>query len=140
MAHKPGSAQWERKAHTAAKHEILVRYLAAWIPILGRGSEHLVLIDGFAGPGRYSGGEKGSPLLMLDAYLRRGDRDDIRATLHYFFIEEDDRRFELLRNEITKVKLTANVSIERLAPGRRTHAVPKRDGRHPCATVSSKPA
>src|SRR6266508_3728294 len=63
---------WPITRPTQAKHMILRTYLDAWLPILGAGRhahEHVVLIDGFAGPGRYSGGEPGSPLIMLEAYL-----------------------------------------------------------------------
>ena len=45
------------------KHEVLVAYLKAWIPILGQGFGRAVVVDGFAGPGEYQGGEPGSPLL-----------------------------------------------------------------------------
>lgn len=64
--------KWVYSEHAAAKHEILRRYLDAWLAILGRrrrGSsfrhKRLVLIDGFAGRGRYMGGENGSPAIMF---------------------------------------------------------------------------
>src|SRR4051794_21663737 len=42
--------KWSYPEHTAAKHEILRRYLGAWLSILGRGRhQRLVLLDGFAG-------------------------------------------------------------------------------------------
>lgn len=52
------------------KHIVLRSYLDAWLPILSYGARYraamgagkLVLVDGFAGPGRYSTGEDGSPL------------------------------------------------------------------------------
>jgi three-Cys-motif partner protein len=60
--------KWWYPEHTAAKHEILKRYLGAWLSILGRGKQHqtLVLIDGFAGRGQYMEGEPGSPAIMFD--------------------------------------------------------------------------
>jgi three-Cys-motif partner protein len=102
---------WERQRHTRAKHEILVGYLDAWIPILGSWAEHIVLIDGFAGPGRYVGGEPGSPLLMLDAYFRREDREKLKAQLHFVFIEADQQRFEHLEAELAKRKADPKVEI-----------------------------
>lgn len=64
--------KWVYSEHAAAKHEILRRYLDAWLAILGRrrrGSSfrhnRLVLVDGFAGRGRYMGGEDGSPAIMF---------------------------------------------------------------------------
>lgn len=104
MAKKPQEVRWKRLRHTEAKHKILVDYLDAWIPILAQksGITELIFIDAFAGPGRYSGGEPGSPLLMLDAYLRRRDRTRLGVTAHYFFIEEDAKRAEALRGELGK--------------------------------------
>lgn len=69
--------KWLYSEHAAAKHEILRRYLDAWIAILGRrrrGSQfrhkRLVLIDGFAGRGRYIGGEAGSPAIMFNQAVK----------------------------------------------------------------------
>ena len=51
--------------HTRAKHHILRYHLQEWFPILGRSQPLLRYVDGFAGPGRYEGGEPGSPLISL---------------------------------------------------------------------------
>jgi three-Cys-motif partner protein len=65
--------KWQYTEHAAAKHEILRRYLGAWLAILGRrrkGSTfrhpRLVLVDGFAGRGRYIDGQVGSPAIMFE--------------------------------------------------------------------------
>lgn len=59
---------WDIEPHTAAKHDILRRYLQAWIPILGSTHERIVYIDAFAGPGIYKGGEDGSPIVAQDGH------------------------------------------------------------------------
>src|SRR6201995_236991 len=103
MAGKPKDTRWEGKGRTEAKHRVLTEYLGAWIPIWGqqRWVHDLVLIDGFAGPGRYDAGEPGSPLLMLDAFEEHRDRDRLNdVTAHFFFIEKDGKRVESLRREI----------------------------------------
>jgi three-Cys-motif partner protein len=56
--------KWEYTEHARVKHEIQRRYLGAWLAILGYKMSPLVLFDGFAGRGRYTGGEPGSPLLF----------------------------------------------------------------------------
>ncbi len=68
---------WNLDDHTRAKHRVLRAYLDAWIPIMAQqalkvraqtlGAPRLLLVDGFAGPGRYATGEPGSPLIMLNA-------------------------------------------------------------------------
>ena len=59
-------ATWEIKPHTAAKHEILRRYLGAWFGIMGHRAAGMMYIDGFCGPGRYSKGEPGSPIVAIE--------------------------------------------------------------------------
>lgn len=113
MAKKPKSTRWKRSGHTEAKHKILTEYLAAWIPILGQLShiDHLILIDGFAGPGRYQGNEKGSPLLMLDAYARRRDRSRLEVTAHFFYIEQNPDRASELMDELAKRKAAPDIEL-----------------------------
>jgi three-Cys-motif partner protein len=104
---------WEVQRSTLAKHTILRKYLDAWLPILGAGRfahENLILIDGFAGPGRYSGGEPGSPLIMLEAYT--GHSASLDAIGRFFFIEEDHKRCEHLKSEITALSLPVSVEVE----------------------------
>jgi len=104
---------WQMTRPTQAKHMILRKYLDAWLPILGAGRyahEHVVLIDGFAGPGRYSGGEPGSPLIMLKAYLDHSATLD--AAAHFFFIEEHHERCEHLRHEVAALALPSKIEVE----------------------------
>jgi three-Cys-motif partner protein len=104
---------WEITRPTEAKHTILRKYLDAWFPILGSGRhahDNLVLIDGFAGPGRYSGGEPGSPLIMLSAYLDHPA--PLGATAHFFFIEDHHERCEHLRGEVGGLTLPRGVHVE----------------------------
>jgi three-Cys-motif partner protein len=69
------------------------------------------MVDAFAGPGRYLGGEPGSPLIMLDAFLEHTARDSLRAELVYIFIEERADRIENLRKEIATRALPSQVRV-----------------------------
>ena len=97
--------KWDYPAHTEAKHDLLERYLKAWLSILGRaqrrqaGRSHLMVVDAFAGRGRYARGEPGSPLIVRDvAGLVSADgRVDV-VDLHC--IERNSRNFESLREEL----------------------------------------
>jgi three-Cys-motif partner protein len=92
---------WTLEEHTRAKHELLTRYLSRWVPIFQHGygkTGDLVLIDGFAGPGVYAGGEPGSPVLMVRQYLN-APRDP-STLLHCFFIEEDPKRVVELERRV----------------------------------------
>jgi three-Cys-motif partner protein len=92
---------WPREEHTRAKHELLARYLSRWVPIFQHGygkTSHLVFIDGFAGPGVYTQGEPGSPVVMVREYLRATRDPD--TTLHCFFVEGNKKRAEELEARV----------------------------------------
>lgn len=100
---------WELEPHTQAKHAILTAYLNAWAPILARqasklGKQDSVLrvIDGFAGPGIYKGGELGSPILALKALL--GHEVTFPAKVRFLFIEKDRERFQSLESQLEPLK------------------------------------
>jgi len=115
MRGKSKETRWARGGRTEAKHRVLVEYLGAWIPIFGMQQwvNDLVLIDGFAGPGRHTGGEPGSPVLMLDTYEQHRDRDRLNVTAHFFFIEKDEHRVKSLRQEIAnRGQLPDDVTVE----------------------------
>lgn len=77
---QPRTTIWELEPHTAAKHEILRRYLQAWAPILSQGKfPNLVIVDGFAGPGRYSRGEEGSPIISIKAVTEQPGRSKLKS-------------------------------------------------------------
>jgi three-Cys-motif partner protein len=78
--------KWNYPEHTAAKHEILRRYLGAWLAILGRGQggfrhQQLILLDGFAGRGRYMEGQPGSPAIMFQRAAQVADDDLVENVL-----------------------------------------------------------
>jgi three-Cys-motif partner protein len=104
---------WEIDPHTLAKHRILRQYLQAWLPIMSKWNRRLVIINGFAGPGVYSGGEPGSPIITLNAFLEHDYKELITAELIYVFIDEDARRTARLSKEIERLgKLPDQVKYE----------------------------
>lgn len=117
---KPTDTLWPMDPHTRGKHIVLRRYLEAWLPILSYsarvratfGPGKLVLVDGFAGPGCYSTGEDGSPLIMLKAFLEHAQRELITANLIYLFIEEREDRIEHLRKEVGRLDVPEQVTVQ----------------------------
>lgn len=100
------STVWPLEPHTRAKHEILRRYLQAWLPILGKYHERIVYIDGFAGPGLYEGGEPGSPVIALKTALDHAQR--ISGEVVFLFIENDTDRADSLKGQIATLSLPAS--------------------------------
>jgi three-Cys-motif partner protein len=100
---------WDLELHTAAKHAILRRYLQAWIPILSSVHGRVVYIDGFAGPGVYSRGEDGSPVIALKAALEHSSR--MRGEITFLFIELDHQRKLSLERVVGAMSLPSNFRV-----------------------------
>jgi three-Cys-motif partner protein len=95
---------WVIDPHTQKKHEILRRYFDAWLPIIASWAGRVLFIDGFAGPGKYKGGEDGSPLIVLKSardYTCRPQNEVI-----FIFVEDDKARAEHLEQVIDEIKPT----------------------------------
>ncbi|MGQ0669516.1 MAG: three-Cys-motif partner protein TcmP, partial [Actinomycetota bacterium] len=93
----PKKTIWPAEPHTIAKHRILRKYLQGWMPaLLLGGHPRIVVIDGFCGPGEYVGGEEGSPIIALRAYLDHAHRDRMTGELVFLFIESHRDRARYL--------------------------------------------
>ena len=92
----PKTTTWPCDPHTRAKHLILREYLNAWVPIISRTHRRAIYVDGFSGPGEYVGGEKGSPIVVLDAVLNHQQAD--RSTIDFVFIEAKSKRYNHLKS------------------------------------------
>jgi len=106
----PDETIWQLQPHTAAKHKILRKYLDAWFPILARYNSRIVYVDGFSGPGRYSGGEPGSPIIALES--ARTHRANLAGELVFLFIEERQDRIDNLNREIGSIQLPAHFKVD----------------------------
>jgi hypothetical protein len=78
------------------------RYLGAWFPILTSSgwNRRVIFLDGFAGPGRYTAGEPGSPIIALDTLVNHRHFQKLQRTeFVMIFVESDDQRFASLEEE-----------------------------------------
>ena len=98
-----GKVPWSCEAHTGAKHDIYRRYLERWFPILLNGASaypSVTYAEGFSGPGIYSGGEVGSPVIAMQALI-----DKVPATkgvARFAFIDDDQRCVDMLGPTLRK--------------------------------------
>ena len=92
---------WLAERHTVAKHRILEEYLKAWFPILTRYSRRIVYLDGFAGPGIYTNGEEGSPIIAIRTALEHSMRDKLND-ISFLFIEKNKKHVEMLKKTLTE--------------------------------------
>lgn len=105
----PKDTIWPIEPHTSAKHQILRKYLDAWLPIMGLYNKRIVYIDGFSGPGEYVGGEPGSPVIALEA--ARTHQAKLARDLVFIFIEERPDRVAHLKGLIATLELPAGFSV-----------------------------
>src|ERR1035437_7139766 len=98
---KPLGTVWDLEPHTAKKHEILRRYFEAWLPIMASWNGRVVYIDGFAGPGKYSTGEDGSPVVVLKA--ARDHKFPTKSELVCIFVEDDIDRYNHLKDVLDRL-------------------------------------
>lgn len=94
----PKDTLWAIEPHTEAKHKILRKYLEAWFPIMTSWNSRIVYLDGFSGPGRYTGGQPGSPVIALEC--AKNHRAALKGELVFLFIEQRKDRADYLDAEI----------------------------------------
>ncbi len=106
----PRTTTWPLEAHTKGKHMVLENYMGAWLPIMTRWNGLVLFIDAFAGPGEYSGGEEGSPVIALRALIDHRAKNQMRSEIRYIFIEKDRERYEHLKHVLRDLdsKLPSN--------------------------------
>ncbi len=102
------------ESHTKDKHVILENHLKAWFPILSSKFGRVVYLDGFAGPGRYTKGEKGSPVIALKTVTEHIFNKKFGA-ITFAFIEKEPKRAkklrEVLKDEFPKISEKWNYQV-----------------------------
>ncbi len=98
----PSLVPWDREPHTAAKHDLYRRYLDRWLPIMLRGFDgDITYAEGFAGPGVYTRGEPGSPVIALRALLDDQRLKPLVRTVRLLFVDHDARCAAMLPERLT---------------------------------------
>jgi three-Cys-motif partner protein len=105
----PIESIWAIEPHTKAKHEILRRYLSAWFPILASKNKRIIYVDGFAGPGRYSGGEPGSPVIALGVAAHHSQVQ--AGEVVFWFIDERRDRILHLTQELRQRSIPPHFKV-----------------------------
>lgn len=98
----PEETVWEIFELTPTKHRILRTYLEWWFPTMLRSHERIHLIDGFSGPGEYTGGEPGSPLVAIDALMNSVSDCSLQHNVISWFIDVNEKRRSHLHSLLRK--------------------------------------
>jgi three-Cys-motif partner protein len=76
---QPTDTEWPSEPRTLLKHQIYKRYVDCWMGKILQRFPSATIVDAFAGPGGYSDGPDGSPLVVAKAYLNHTGRDRLRS-------------------------------------------------------------
>lgn len=113
--HAPRTTIWNMHELTPIKHRILRHYLEHWLPAVLSQHECIRLFDCFAGPGEYTGGEMGSPLIAIDVLYQCIPDAEQRKKVELIFIDNHKRRYYHLFNMIKRYERN-EPEITRLCP------------------------
>lgn len=85
-----------KRAAAVLKHAILSRYVVPFTSKAGSRSagNRVVIVDGYAGPGRYDDGEPGSPALIADAARNHPGLQG--RVVECYFVEQDEANYRNL--------------------------------------------
>ena len=109
------------------KDQILGQYMPAYLSKVARLRKPIILIDGFAGPGKFDDGSAGSPLIICHA-AERHVRDDYLAIFVNSEKEHHDKISHVLSTFIDRKKVipihgTANELLAKVRDVLRDHTV-----------------
>ncbi len=89
MGHKASKEFFiSKREWSKRKDEILGYYLTPYLPKIATQRRPILLVDGFAGPGEFEDGERGSPLIIALA-IREAKQKGIQASIQALLIEKD---------------------------------------------------
>jgi len=102
---------WECEDHTRAKHEVLRAFFTKWVSIhsewfTSQGGGLVRVYDGFAGPGVYTGGEQGSPLILIEALLTNPRLHErwVNVSYDFQFVEKHKGRAAMLDTQLSELQ------------------------------------
>jgi three-Cys-motif partner protein len=105
----PRTTTWQISDLTRTKHRILRSYLEYWLPAVVQGNEHIYVVDGFAGPGEYTGGEIGSPLIAINTLLEHINDPEHLGRVSFLFIDNHRKRYYHLHDLINRYTRTQSL-------------------------------
>lgn len=109
---KDKDSLWELQEHSKVKHQILKAYLPTFFKITT--SKHwteFIYVDGFAGVGKYKGGELGSPLHALNLLSYQANRISRIKKIYCIFIEKNKDNFNGLVENIDEIQYNNKIIV-----------------------------
>ncbi len=90
MPHKADESFFHSKHEWSRRKDlVLSEYLKPYLPKIASQKKPILIVDGFAGPGRFDAGDRGSPLIIAEAVKAFLDRP-AAAQVNVVCVEPDD--------------------------------------------------
>ncbi|MEQ1906488.1 MAG: three-Cys-motif partner protein TcmP [Pirellulaceae bacterium] len=114
MSHKANENFFATKRHwSQRKDEILKCYLTAYLPKILRVGKPVLIVDGFAGPGRFHDGQAGSPIIIAECVIQTLAKNlQSRQEIGLWCIEKTIGLFNLLEENLTPIQFAKAKSGE----------------------------
>ncbi|MFF4902855.1 three-Cys-motif partner protein TcmP [Streptomyces sp. NPDC001068] len=107
---------WKSDPHTQVKHLVYRHYLQCWMAKILQKFPEATIVDCFAGPGIYSDGLAGSPIVVARTFLEHSANEKF-SRLNLICLEERADRVEELRRQVAKLPRSPKLNIQVLPPG-----------------------
>lgn len=99
MAHRADSTFFERKRPWSQYKDLILRYyLRPYLQKVKNMGKPILLVDGYAGPGRFEDGSEGSPFFIANAIAPLVDSGVSASAL---FVERDESKFNELEKNMS---------------------------------------
>ncbi|MFD5819375.1 three-Cys-motif partner protein TcmP [Streptomyces sp. NPDC127038] len=108
---------WKSDPHTQVKHLVYRHYLQCWMAKILQVFSEATIVDCFAGPGIYTDGLAGSPVVVARTFLEHSAHDRFKR-LNLICLEERADRVEELRRQLAKLPSSPKLNIQVQEPGR----------------------
>nr|MDO8112909.1 three-Cys-motif partner protein TcmP [Candidatus Sigynarchaeota archaeon] len=106
-------AKWVYQKHSRVKHEILTKYVGAFLAIVGRHWDTFFYIDAFAGRGSYLGGEPGSPTIAYSSIRQVLNKPWCKIkTVFLIYIEKNEANYFKLKKVVDILPPNPRIKIE----------------------------
>jgi len=100
MTHKADKSFFSEKRHwSKRKDSILKCYLPPYLAKIATQKAPILIVDAFAGPGKFDGGESGSPLIICES-IQEALSKDISVPISALCIDDDKELFSKLHRLI----------------------------------------
>jgi three-Cys-motif partner protein len=108
---------WKSDPHTQVKHLVYRHYLQCWMAKICQTFPEATIVDAFAGPGVYTDGPPGSPVVIARSFLEHTAYQRFNR-LNLICLEERPDRVEELQRQFAKLPKVPKLNISVQPPGK----------------------